>query len=149
MVPLLPQLNPTICLVVDADQDAREILARIVKNYFACEVRTASSPKEALYFIARKLPNLILLDWSLPHVSAFKLISLIRQTRLEYEPCIVMCIDETDEAKIRAVLKQGVTGYLVKPFTKAAVLSLLSRLGLRMTVGAVGSTNRPDPKERH
>lgn len=87
-------------LIVDDEQDAREILARrLQQQHFI--VATAGSGKEAISECALDTPDLILLDIALSDTDGFSLVEeLERQKLLKKTPVIFITGKDFDYAQI-------------------------------------------------
>lgn len=74
-----PTLNGILALVVDDEQDARELVAAILRQHGA-EVIMASGVDEALRIIAKgfRLPDLLVSDISMPEQDGYSLIRKVR-----------------------------------------------------------------------
>ncbi|MCR4405769.1 MAG: response regulator transcription factor [Anaerolineae bacterium] len=114
-------------LVVDGEPDIREILVRYLSAP-GHEVAAAADGPEALALAKAEDFALALVDIRMPGMSGLELLAELK--RLDHEmPVILMTAYPSSRVKDWG-LKQGVCGYLVKPFTKAEVLAAVE-LGLR------------------
>ena len=69
--------RPSVLLVED-EAAQREVLAYNLEAE-GYDVRSAADGEEALVMVAEALPDLILLDWMLPHVSGLEVCRRLRQ----------------------------------------------------------------------
>lgn len=70
------------------------------------------SGEEVLEFLAREQPQILLTDYSLPGISG---IDFVRQVRKNYPGVKIIVLSMHDEAHIiKAILKEGIEGYLLK-----------------------------------
>ena len=108
----------TRVLVVDDDFMVARIHRGFVERVDGFEVvGTARTGDEALALVGSLQPDLVLLDLYLP--DAFGL-DVVAQLRAAGETCDVLVITAAKEADaVRGAVRQGVVGYLLKPFAFA------------------------------
>ncbi|ADU47035.1 response regulator [Intrasporangium calvum] len=105
-------------LVVDDDFMVARIHRGFVSQTEGFEVvGTASSGGEALELVGRLKPDLVLLDLYLPDIFGLDVVTRLRAAG---ETCDVLVITAAKEAdSVRAAVRHGVVGYLLKPFSRA------------------------------
>ncbi|HLH61910.1 MAG TPA: response regulator transcription factor [Ktedonobacteraceae bacterium] len=113
-------------LVVDDDIGIQRALQRSLSAY-GYQVSTVSTGEEALEEIARKRPDLVLLDLGLPGMSGLDVCEKIRAG--SNLPIIVLSIKNAEQDKVRA-LDLGADDYVSKPFGINEVLARV-RVALR------------------
>lgn len=117
-------------LVVD---DSRAIRAILGKHLAALgfEVHEAESGLEALTVLTKLGgADVVLLDWNMPQMDGFEFLRRVRADQ-EYEDlAIVMVTTESEMAQVARALEAGANEYLMKPFTREALLEKLVLLGL-------------------
>ncbi len=102
-------------LVVDDDFMVARIHRGFVERVEGFEVvGVASTGGEALTSVASLKPDLVLMDLYLPDLFG---LDVVAQLRAAGETCDVLVITAAKEAEsVRAAVRQGVWGYLLKPF---------------------------------
>ncbi|MCK8825732.1 response regulator [Fuchsiella alkaliacetigena] len=111
-----------LILVVDDNRQNVQILGRILKKS-SYKVAVANSGKEALDFIARKLPDLILLDIMMPGMTGFEVCKSVKEKpKTEEIPVIFISALTETEDKLKGFNLGGVD-YITKPFQKEEVLA--------------------------
>lgn len=115
--------QPSVLLVED-EPAQREVL-RYNLEAEGFTVISARDGEEALERIAEGLPDLILLDWMLPHLSG---IEVCRRLRMRPEtraiPIIMLSARSEEVDKVRG-LETGADDYVIKPYS---VVELMARL---------------------
>jgi two-component system phosphate regulon response regulator PhoB len=115
--------RPTILLVED-EPAQREVLAYNLEAE-GFEVILASNGEEALERVAEAHPDLILMDWMMPHVSG---IETCRRLKLRPEtrgiPILMLSARSEEVDKVRG-LETGADDYIVKPYS---LVELMARL---------------------
>lgn len=108
----------TRVLVVDDDFMVARIHRGFVERIEGFEVvGSAQTGEEALALVAALQPDLVLLDLYLPDAFGLDVVTRLRGAG---ETCDVLVITAAKEADaVRGAVRQGVVGYLLKPFTSA------------------------------
>ena len=109
-------------MIVDDMQINLDILNAILIDKY--EVLVASSGKEALLKLrdAAQLPDLILLDISMPDMSGFEVISLISIDSMLANIPVIFVTGETDEYSEEKGLNLGAVDYIRKPYNPDIIL---------------------------
>lgn len=112
-------------LVVDDDMMNCVIVNHALsKNY---QVTTVNSGEEALSFLEKELPDLILMDIELPNMSGTEVVARIKEhERWAKIPIIFLTVDSDPETEV-ACLKQGADDFITKPFVPLVMNSRVSR----------------------
>ena len=115
--------QPTVLLVED-EPAQREVLAyNLEAEGFV--VQRATNGEEALMLVAENPPDLILLDWMMPHVSGLE---VCRRLKIRSEtraiPIIMLSARSEEVDKVRG-LETGADDYVIKPYS---IIELMARL---------------------
>jgi two-component system phosphate regulon response regulator PhoB len=115
--------QPTVLLVED-EPAQREVLAyNLEAEGFV--VQRATNGEEALMLVAENPPDLILLDWMMPHVSGLE---VCRRLKMRAEtraiPIIMLSARSEEVDKVRG-LETGADDYVIKPYS---IIELMARL---------------------
>jgi DNA-binding response OmpR family regulator len=105
-------MEPCRILLVDDDPD----ILRILKDNLELDgyqVRTASTGREALQLFVREVPDLIILDLSLPDVDGIQVCRSVREKSAT--PIIMLTARDRVPDKVLG-LETGADDYVVKPF---------------------------------
>jgi CheY-like chemotaxis protein len=130
-------MNPGYVLIVDDDQDAREILSVFVKN-MNYPYKTAAEGASALKQIQSDIPALILLDLMMPVMDGFAVLSkLCSDPRTRHIPVIVVTACSQDQ--INLLKLPG-----VKEVVQKGKLSVLRGL-IQQCLKPAPSPDLPDP----
>lgn len=112
-------------LLVDESQTIRNIQKNVLKQLGHEDVVEAGDVREALDALAQHQPDLMLVDWSMPHMDGLALVREVRTTDASLP--IIMCSNEAVKSRVVEAIKAGVTDYIVKPFTADSLLEKLER----------------------
>jgi two-component system phosphate regulon response regulator PhoB len=119
------------CVLVVEDEPAIVELLKFTLDDAGYEVREASDAAAAARAIARRLPDLVLLDWMLPGQSGPAFARQLRADARTRELPIIMVTARTEEADKVAGLEAWVDDYVTKPFSprelKARIKAVLRR----------------------
>jgi CheY-like chemotaxis protein len=113
-------------LVVDDDQDIRESLAQILTEE-GFDVTSASNGLEALEEVARRTPDVMLLDLMMPVLTGWEVIETLRLSGKHPKMPIVV---------LSALEAQGCTDYIQKPIRLPRLLALLETIRARVAESA-------------
>ncbi len=108
-------MSPKKILVVEDDNSTRQLLKLLLqKNY---HVECSEDGFEAMLYLSNgNIPDLILLDVSMPNISGMSFLKNIRQSGFFKDiPIIILSGIET-VAELNAVKKLSIQGFLKKPF---------------------------------
>ncbi len=103
-------------LVVDDNENNREVLTRRLNREGYKQVVQASDGREALELLERQPFDLVLLDIMMPNVDGYQVLETMkRDQRLRHIPVIMISALDEMKSVIRCV-EQGAEDYLSKPF---------------------------------
>jgi two-component system, OmpR family, phosphate regulon response regulator PhoB len=126
-----------LVLVVEDEPAQREVLAYNIKAE-GYQVMTAEAGDEALVLVRETPPDVIVLDWMLPHVSG---IEVCRQLKMGVDtariPVIMLSARSEETDKIRG-LETGADDYITKPYSVAELLARLRTQLRRVRPATVG-----------
>jgi PAS domain S-box-containing protein len=127
----LPDLKGLEVLVVDDEEDARELVGRILQNQGA-RVTGAGSAEEALRLLELNRPDVLVSDVGMPGMDGYQLIRKIRsaEARGERLPALALTAFARAEDRKRAMLA-GYQSHLAKPFDTAELVLMVAGLGSR------------------
>lgn len=121
--------KPLTCLVVDDSRVVRKVARRILEgNGFA--VREAADGSEALLSCRAALPDCVLLDWNMPVMNGIEFLQAVRSQPGSSAFKMLMVTTASDLSHIKTAIEAGANEYLMKPFTKEAMVSKLQMLGI-------------------
>ncbi|MBO5458787.1 MAG: response regulator transcription factor [Lachnospira sp.] len=108
-----------VILVVDDEQDIRDLLGLYLKNE-GYQVEKAACGEEALELIQQKSIDLILLDVMLPDIDGIKLCMKLRES--SHIPIIMVSAKDHDMDKVIG-LTSGADDYVSKPFNPVELIA--------------------------
>jgi two-component system, OmpR family, phosphate regulon response regulator PhoB len=120
-------MNDTLKPIVLIVEDEADIVTLLQYNIEKEGFRTliATDGEEALVTIKETTPNIVLLDWMLPHTSGIEVCRQIRRNPRTRDVPIIMLTARGEEAdKVRG-LNAGADDYIAKPFS---VVELIARM---------------------
>ncbi len=95
------------------------------------EVKTHSNGHDALEVVRERKPDLVILDVMLPGKSGFEILQEIRQDREIGATPVLMLTARGQERDRRMAEHAGVSRFMTKPFSNAAMLQAVSELAGR------------------
>ncbi|MFG6096471.1 response regulator [Leptolyngbyaceae cyanobacterium CCMR0082] len=115
------QTSPRI-LVVDDDINAREIMARFLQQY-DWTVVLAANGQQALDYLNRAVPDLIVLDLMMPGLDGFEFVQILRQTPSWRNIPVIIVTAKTLTAKDQKRLEGVVRVYQKADFNRQDLLN--------------------------
>ena len=117
-------------LVVDDSKAIRSIIAKHLKA-LAFDVVEADSGVAALVQLKKMGgADIALLDWNMPEMDGFEFLRRVREDPEFADLRVMMVTTESEMSQVTRALEAGANEYLMKPFTKEALLEKLVLLGL-------------------
>lgn len=117
-------------LVIDDSRAMRLILGKMLRE-LGMDVAEAENGRVALDLIAARLdPDLVLVDWNMPEMTGIEFLRIVRSDPYSSAARILMITTETDLPQVVRALESGADEYLMKPFTREAVVAKLQLLGI-------------------
>lgn len=130
-------MNKPHVLVVEDEPAQREVLVYNIEAE-GMQVSAATDGEQALVMVDENPPDMILLDWMLPHVSG---IEVCRQLKMRAEtrsiPIIMLSARSEDVDKVRG-LETGADDYMVKPYGVAELMARVRNQLRRVRPSTVG-----------
>jgi two-component system chemotaxis response regulator CheY len=117
-------------LVVDDSRAMRAILSRFLKD-IGYEVVQAGNGQEALDLLAATADvDVALVDWNMPVMDGLDFVAVCRKDSRLRKVTLMMVTTESEQSQIVRALAAGAHEYLIKPFTRDALVEKLDLLGL-------------------
>ena len=115
--------QPRVLVVEDAPAQL-EILAYNLESH-GFSVSRARDGEEALLLIREDVPDVIVMDWMMPHLSGIEVCRRLKSNpETRSIPVIILSARSEDEDKVRG-LEIGADDYVVKPYS---VVELMARI---------------------
>ena len=109
-----------LVLVVEDDQDYGEIIAQTLRRE-SHEVVLVETTRDAERFAQRKMPELAILDVTLPDGSGLELCSQLRRSAPALPIIFLSSLDRSND--VMAGLNEGADDYVTKPFHPGELLA--------------------------
>jgi two-component system chemotaxis response regulator CheY len=128
-------------LIVDDYPTMRHTIADVIRKFGFTNVSFAEDGQMAWEMLQHHSFGLLLLDWSMPRMTGLELLKLIRASESQFADVPVLAITaEAEERSIVEAVRNGVTDYIVKPFTpdtlERKLKAILSRQAKRVSSAA-------------
>jgi len=138
----------TKILIVDDDLALADVLAFTLRRA-GFDIALAHDGLDALKQYERERPDLIVLDWSLPHMNGLEVCCRVRANSTI--PILMLTVHQADDDVVTA-LEAGADEYITKPFSPRQLVARIRAL-LRRTGGESKEILRSGPLslnvERH
>ena len=117
-------------LIVDDSKAMRSIVGRIVRE-IGFETFEAANGQEGLVQLqSHGDVELILVDWNMPVMNGIEFLQAVRSQPGSSAFKMLMVTTASDLSHINTAIEAGANEYLMKPFTKEAMVSKLQMLGI-------------------
>ncbi len=121
-------------LVIDDSKAMRIILRGVLKQAGFTEVLEAENGRLGLELLrANPSVDCVLVDWYMPEMDGRTFIRTVRADPAFDALPVVMVTSESDAGNMASALLAGASEYVIKPFTKDAIVEKLQILGLAGT----------------
>ncbi|HEX9442792.1 MAG TPA: response regulator [Candidatus Binatia bacterium] len=109
-------------LVVEDNEDTREILLYRLQSMGDYEVTLASNGKEALDIATKSRPDLIIMDLKMPVMDGWEATKALRETTWGKDLPVIALTAQAMERDEEKALGAGCSDYIAKPIMDYAVL---------------------------
>ena len=109
-------------LVVEDNEDTREILLYRLKSMGNYEVLLASDGKEALEMATKTKPDLIIMDLKMPVMDGWEATKALRQTDWGKDLPVIALTAQAMERDEEKALSAGCNDYIAKPIMDYSIL---------------------------
>lgn len=114
-------------LTVDDSRAVRMIIKKAFKSY-ACEIHEAGNGVEGLAMAEKIVPDLILLDITMPVMDGIEMLTKLKSNRnLKHIP-VIMLTAEAGRQTVMKIAKLGIRDYIVKPFQESVLVGKVNRV---------------------
>ena len=123
--------------------DSRMIHTLIGKGFNGYDVQLvfASNGQEGLEVAAREMPDVILLDVTMPVMDGIECLGKLKADPALKDIPVIMLTAEAGKENVLKIAKMGVRDYIVKPFSETGIIDRVSRLvDLKPKGGAAAPT---------
>lgn len=131
-------MNETqVVLVADDDADIRGIICSVVASLGYVVIESADG-RETLAKIAETEPDLLILDWMMPHMTGIEVCQQVKRTETgKHIPVLILTARDAVQDKVEA-FEDGADDYITKPFDfkelQARVRALLRMRQLQLAL---------------
>jgi len=108
-------MTPLKILIAEDDRVTQRIYQAALPEAL-CHHKIVGDGEEAVRVYDEWQPDVVLLDFGMPHCNGYQVLKTIRETRQDKKTVIIMVTGQSDKDSIVACAKLGVQGYIVKPF---------------------------------
>ena len=114
-------------LTVDDSKTVRTIVRKAFKPY-DCEILEAGNGAEGLAVAGKKIPDLILLDVTMPVMDGMQMLTKLKSDAALKAIPVVMLTAEGVRDQMPKIAQIGIRDYLVKPFKEEILIEKCGRI---------------------
>tara|TARA_R110002167_G_scaffold306283_2_gene510908 strand:- start:47382 stop:48068 length:687 start_codon:yes stop_codon:yes gene_type:complete len=126
-------------LVIEDEAAQREMLSYNL-NAAGFRVTTADNGEAGLLALSEDPPDVIVLDWMMPHVSGIEVCRRIKSRALTRAIPIIMLSAKSEEIDMVRGLETGADDYVVKPYSVTELMARVRAQLRRVRPATVGQT---------
>jgi two-component system, chemotaxis family, chemotaxis protein CheY len=115
-------------VIVDDHEVTRTLLLQVLERAGVEKVRASADAKAALIEIAEELPDLILVDQTMPGMDGLTFIRVVRSDFNFEHVRIIMITGRAESAQADAARSAGADAVLVKPVSPRELLATIERV---------------------
>ncbi|PKL83254.1 MAG: hypothetical protein CVV24_05840 [Ignavibacteriae bacterium HGW-Ignavibacteriae-3] len=115
-------------LIIEDDEAARHLLKHILTKNFECEVKEAANGALGLQALSHYIPDLILLDISMPVMDGIEMLSRMRSNHNYKKIPVIVVTAINDRNVVHSLLEKGITDYLLKPIDKEVSIERIKKM---------------------
>ncbi|MEM8800802.1 MAG: phosphate regulon transcriptional regulator PhoB [Pseudomonadota bacterium] len=131
-------MKPIALLIEDDDNLSELIRYNMSRDGF--DVHHATDGEEGLMMASETQPDIVLLDWMLPHISGIEVCRRLRRQNQTANLPIIMLTARTEEADRIRGLDTGADDYITKPFSPRELLARIRAVLRRARPALSGAT---------
>jgi CheY-like chemotaxis protein len=118
--------NPVRILIVEDNADSRLTVKAILGEFYS--ILEASDGEEGLQVTLSELPDLVLLDISLPKMNGFEVVKLLKNNQLTKNIPVIALTAKAMKHDRDEILEAGCDEYIAKPFDQEELLLKIENL---------------------
>ncbi|MBV1877970.1 MAG: chemotaxis response regulator CheY [Pseudomonadales bacterium] len=122
-------------LIVDDFSTMRRIIKNLLRDLGYTNTSEADDGKTALPMLQAGSFDFLVTDWNMPGMTGIDLLKAVRADQKLIELPVLMVTAEAKRDQIVEAAQAGVNGYVVKPFTAAALKEKIEKIFERIDAG--------------
>lgn len=115
-------------LVVDDSTTMRSLMRKMLKTIGYTIIEEAVDGVAALEKMKEQRFDLVITDWNMPNMDGLTLLQEIRKSEGHADVPVLMVTAEKKRENVLAAIHAGANGYVVKPFSEAALADKLAQI---------------------
>jgi len=123
----MPAIAGASILVVDDNEQNLELLVAYLED-LQCEIRTARDGPDALEEVAKKRPDLILLDVMMPRMSGFQVCQRLKRNPATSTIPVLIVTALNEVSDVERAVEGGADDFLTKPVNRVELLTRVRSL---------------------
>lgn len=120
-------------MIVDDDATIRDLLKIILKKNYACNITEAENGAMALEKLKSEIPDLILLDLSMPILDGIQTLNEIRNNPVTRNLPVIIITALNEKDTIAHLIEKGICDYILKPFEKTETIKRINKILAKKT----------------
>lgn len=125
-------------LVIDDSPSIRRILIKILNSLGFSDILEAENGRQGIEELEKleqtNLPDIAMVDWNMPVMDGYSFLCNIRTNHKYDNMPIVLVTTVSEQHLILKALESGANEFVMKPFTKDAIVDKLTMLGIPINI---------------
>lgn len=115
-------------LIVEDNVPTTLLLKSILKRKFQCNIKNVPNGYEALNYISKEKPDLILLDYLMPEMDGYEFLRKLRSNIHLSSIPVIMVTAVNEKNMVSKVQNLGVEDYLLKPIDLNIAIDRIAKI---------------------
>ncbi|AQS84122.1 MAG: response regulator [Acetobacter aceti] len=113
----MPEAASLHVVIVDDQTSIRTILRNSLAQLGIINVSERKNGKDALEYLSRNSPHLIISDFNMPEMNGLELLKAVRSNPRIAKTAFIILTGEASKELVQEAVKAGVNNFLAKPYT--------------------------------
>ncbi len=114
-------------LIADDDEDLR-LLVQVTLENSTYRILTAKDGLQAMNVVKDNIPDLLIIDWMMPRLNGYEVVSQLRQNPHTITLPVVMLTAKDSRDSREQMAPLALSGYLVKPFSPLELINKVKEI---------------------
>lgn len=117
-------------LIVDDEKTIQRLVHDVLVNLGFRDITTANNGRQALDLMAHQTFDFIISDWCMPDMEGIDMLRTLRSSphAPHFTTPVIMLTGNTEAKYVMRAVREGVNGYLIKPFSAAQLVSRIRKI---------------------
>jgi two-component system chemotaxis response regulator CheY len=115
-------------LIVDDHAGSRGLVKSVLTQSGFTRVKACENGSEALKYLLEQEVDIVVCDWNMPVMTGIELLEQVRSHEKVKDLPFIMLTAQQQQNEVVMAFSQGVSDYIIKPFTPETLLNKVKRV---------------------